>query len=139
MNLEDGGVKLTFNNIESSSNELPKDGQEIHVAFTLTKAGDTKEVILTKESFSFVLGANKVIKGFEVAVRNMKVGQKAKVWMRSDLAYGKLGQPPEIANDEDLVFDLNLLGCKTVSLDSLGILNDASKIEKANEVKAAAN
>ena len=130
---------MTYNYIESSSDELPKDGQEVHVAYTLTKASNSQEVILAKESFSFVLGANKVIKGFEAAVRNMKVGQKAKVWIRSDLAYGKLGQPPEIANDEDLVFDVHILGYKTVSLDSLGILNDDSKIEKANEVKAAAN
>ena len=69
----------------------------------------------------------------------MKVGQKVTAWIRSDLAYGKLGQPPEIGNDEDLVFDLHLLGCKNITLNSLGILNDDSKIEKANEVKTAAN
>ena len=109
------------------------------MSYKLAKASSPDDIFLTKESFSFVLGAGKVIKGFEEAIRSMKVGQKVTATIKSELAYGKLGQPPEILNDEDLIFEIHLLGCKDVSLDSLGILSDSSKIQKSNEVKAAAN
>ena len=60
----------------------------------MSKASDSNIVIeeATSESpFSFVLGGGKVIKGFDIAVKNMRVGQKGSVLIRSDYAYGKIG------------------------------------------------
>ena len=91
ISLESGGVKLKFLSTETEKNQMPEIGQEIHVSYKLAKASNPEVTIFTNESFSFILGANKVIKGFELAIKNMKVGQKVAAAISSDLAYGKLG------------------------------------------------
>lgn len=53
----------------------------------------------TKEPFKFIIGAKKVFLGFEIAVLNLSAGQEVTVLVKSKLAYGKVGQPPEIMND----------------------------------------
>ena len=45
------------------------------------------------------MGAQTVIKGFEIAVGFLTVGGKANFFIPADLAYGKVGQPPDIPND----------------------------------------
>ena len=52
-----------------------------------------------------------MIKGFELAVANLDIEGKGTAHIRSDLAYGKVGQPPNIMNDEDLVIDIEVLFC----------------------------
>ena len=69
-----------------------------------------------------------MIRGFDIAIRNMKVGQKGSVFIRSDFAYGKIGQPPNILNDEDLVFDVQVISAKDVDAGSLNILNDEQRV-----------
>jgi len=53
--------------------------------------------------FKFILGANTVIRGFEMAVEQLSIGAKATAHVSSDFAYGKVGQPPDILDDEDLI------------------------------------
>lgn len=49
-----------------------------------------------------------VIAGFKEAVMNLKVGQKARVFIPSHLAYGETGRGP-IPPNTDLIFDLELV------------------------------
>ena len=52
----------------------------------------------------FIMGTRKMIKGFEQALYNLKLGQTVLVTVKSEYAYGKIGQPSDIGPDEDLYF-----------------------------------
>lgn len=58
--------------------------------------------------FSFTLGAGEVIRGWDIGVAGMRVGERARLVVPSKLGYGKRGAPPEIPGDATLVFDVTL-------------------------------
>ncbi len=60
-------------------------------------------------AFSFTLGAQQVIAGWDQGVLGMKVGGKRKLVIGSVLGYGPQGQGPISAN-ATLVFDVEVLG-----------------------------
>lgn len=61
--------------------------------------------------FSFTLGQNRVIQGWEQGVLGMKVGGKRKLVIPPDLAYGPITRGPIPANST-LVFEVELLDVK---------------------------
>ena len=71
-------------------------------------AAGHKGVQFDTGSFSFLLGAGKVIPGFDQGVTGMKVGGKRTVVIPSSLGYGANGSPPSIPGNAGLVFDIEL-------------------------------
>lgn len=66
------------------------------------------------KSFTFVLGKGKVIKAMDLAVSTMKVGEKAKVFCRSDCGYGSEGYRTKKGDTvvppfRSLVFEIELV------------------------------
>jgi FK506-binding protein 4/5 len=59
--------------------------------------------------FSFKLGAASVIKGWEVVAKTMAKGEKARVTLAPEYAYGAKGSPPKIPPDATLVFEMELI------------------------------
>lgn len=59
--------------------------------------------------FKFTLGKQEVIRGWEEGVAQMSVGQRAKLIISSDYAYGATGHPGIIPPHATLVFDVELL------------------------------
>ena len=59
--------------------------------------------------FPFTLGENRVIQGWELGVLGMKVGEKRKLTIPPELAYGPAGRPPVIPQNATLIFEIDML------------------------------
>ena len=64
--------------------------------------------------FDFQVGAGQVITGWDVGFQGMKIGQKAKLTLRSDYAYGDAGAPPQIPAGATLIFEVELIAIGNV-------------------------
>jgi peptidylprolyl isomerase len=81
--------------------------QYVGAAFTTGKEFDASWE--RGEPFQFVLGAGRVIAGWDQGVAGMKVGGRRTLIIPPDLGYGATGAPPAIEPNETLTFVVDLL------------------------------
>jgi FKBP-type peptidyl-prolyl cis-trans isomerase len=86
-------------------------GQTVEVNYTGWLADGTKfdSSLDRGQTFSFVLGAGRVIKGWDEGVVGMKVGGERRLIIPPALAYGETGYPPIIPANAELTFDVQLI------------------------------
>ena len=89
----------------------PKAQQTVKVHYTgyLLNGKKFDSSLDREKPFEFVLGAGKVIKGWDEGIALMKPGSKAKLIIPSHLAYGERGNQPSIPPYAPLVFDVELI------------------------------
>lgn len=83
-----------------------------HYVGTLLNGTKFDSSIDRGEPISFTLGAGQVIAGWDQGVLGMKVGEKRKLFIPSDLAYGVSGFAGVIPPNAPLLFEVELLEIK---------------------------
>jgi peptidylprolyl isomerase len=89
-----------------------KNGQQATVQYVGVLFKDGKEFDTSwgkgKQPFAFTIGSGQVISGWDQGVLGMKVGERRRLTIPADLAYGAQGSPPKIGPNEPLIFDIDL-------------------------------
>ncbi|TMW64989.1 hypothetical protein Poli38472_009156 [Pythium oligandrum] len=70
---------------------------------------DGKHVGGTDDPFEFQLGREKVIKGWDIGVSTMNVGEIARFIIKPEYAYGSQGFAPKVEPNETLDFEIELI------------------------------
>ncbi|EGZ29315.1 hypothetical protein PHYSODRAFT_353627 [Phytophthora sojae] len=73
---------------------------------------DGRHVGGTDDPFEFQLGRQKVIKGWDIGVATMNVGEIARFIIAPEYGYGHEGFAPKVEPDETLDFEIELLSFK---------------------------
>lgn len=89
----------------------PRPGETATVSYVGTLADGTQfdSSAAAGRDFSFRVGGGQVIRGFDSAVQNMKVGGRSKFTIPPNLAYGSSGAPPTVPPNATLIFDITLV------------------------------
>ena len=98
-------------------------GKNAEVGFTVKvnyigtlETGEIFDSSLTRnEPYMFTIGEGKVIKGWEIGVKTMKIGEKSKFSIFPEYAYKKKGIPPIIPPNAKLTFEIELLDIIEIS------------------------
>ena len=97
--------------LKEGSGETSKTGDLVTVHYTGTLENGTKfdSSVDRGTPFSFTLGENGVIQGWELGVLGMKAGEKRKLIIPGELGYGSQGRSPVIPPNATLIFEVELL------------------------------
>ncbi|XP_055838943.1 peptidyl-prolyl cis-trans isomerase Fkbp12 [Episyrphus balteatus] len=89
----------------------PKSGQLVSVHYTGTLDNGTKFDSSRDRGkpFKFTIGRGEVIRGWDEGVKQLSLGQRAKLVCSPDYAYGSRGHPGIIPPNATLTFDVELL------------------------------
>ena len=107
--------QLETKDLIEGSGPAAKKGDEVSVDYVGVgyESGEEFDASWTfGEPFTFGLGSNSVIKGWEEGIVGMKVGGRRELTIPPDLAYGPSGSPPSIGPNETLIFVVDLRSIK---------------------------
>ena len=90
------------------------------------------------DPFKFILGNHHVIRGWDEGVVTMRVGEKATFQIHSDFAYGKMGSPPKIPADANMVFRIELINFHDRRVTKW-MMSDEEKIQATLKLKDDGN
>jgi FKBP-type peptidyl-prolyl cis-trans isomerase len=91
-----------------------KAGDSITVNYTgwLTNGTKFDSSLDRNQPFTFTIGAGQVIQGWDKGLLGMKVGEKRRITIPSEMGYGPTGAGGVIPPNAILIFEVELLGIK---------------------------
>ncbi|HVD86481.1 MAG TPA: FKBP-type peptidyl-prolyl cis-trans isomerase [Solirubrobacterales bacterium] len=107
--------KLSIKDLEKGSGQEAKAGEEVTVQYVGVgyKSKEQFDASWDRgEPFTFTLGSNSVIPGWEQGVKGMKVGGRRELTIPPNLAYGSAGAAPSIGPNETLIFVIDLVAAQ---------------------------
>jgi FK506-binding protein 4/5 len=107
---EDGGVIKVIKRAGDPNGDLPWKGDRVSVHYvgTLEDGSQFDSSRDRAEHFTFNLGKGEVIKGWDLGVATMKIGELAEFTVKSEYGYGSAGSLPKIPGGATLVFEVEL-------------------------------
>lgn len=100
---------LQYTVIKSGSGDSPKATDTVSVTYTGTLIDGTVFDSSSQHGGSASFPVNQVIPGWTEALQMMKVGDKWKLFIPANLAYGPQSPGPQIPANSALIFDVELL------------------------------
>jgi len=104
-------MPLKIEKLVAGSGPAPRKGRLVTVHYTgwLSTGEKFDSSVDRDEPFQFVLGAKQVIAGWDMGVAQMVVGDKVRLTLPPELAYGQSGYPDVIPPGSTLIFEIELL------------------------------
>ncbi|GIX62259.1 peptidyl-prolyl cis-trans isomerase [Babesia caballi] len=135
----DSGVVKTIL-AEAKSDERPENGHEVEVHYTgkLDSGAVFDSSHKRETTFKFTLGAGNVIKGWDIGVASMKLGEKALFVIQPAYGYGEAGAGTSIPPNAVLHFEIELINSRPKPRDLHDMTTD-EKIQAAADAKALGN
>lgn len=103
-----GGLQYKVLKEGDGASPGPSDNVRVHYTGKLTNGQVFDSSVQRGQPAEFVVG--QVIKGWQMALQKMQVGDKWMLYIPSEMAYGERGSRPAIGPNEVLVFEVELLG-----------------------------
>lgn len=107
--------ELRIEILQDGTGEIAQVGQKVSVHYKgQLEDGSVFDASRDRgQPFSFILGAGKVIKGWEQGVSGMRVGETRRLTIPPELGYGARGAGGVIPPNATLTFEIELLGVST--------------------------
>lgn len=110
--------------LKKGTGKKSKVGKAVEVNYTgwLIDGKKFDSSVDRNETFEFTLGASQVIKGWDEGLALMRVGDKFRFIIPSELAYGEKGAGEIIPPNSTLIFDVELIGIHALKLPIIDTL-----------------
>ncbi|XP_013414315.1 FK506-binding protein 1A-like [Lingula anatina] len=105
------GVKVERLKIPETCDFSVQDGDQlkIHYRGTLEDGTEFDSSYSRNSPFAFTIGKGQVIKGWDIGIKGMCIGEKRKLTIPPDKGYGDQGFPPKIPGGATLIFETELI------------------------------
>tara|TARA_B110000003_G_scaffold176185_1_gene175666 strand:+ start:6089 stop:7081 length:993 start_codon:yes stop_codon:yes gene_type:complete len=105
----DSGLKYKINKPTDGANAKNGDKVRVHYSGKLTNGSEFDSSFKRNKPFEFIVGEGRVIKGWDEALKILKLGENATFVIPSNLGYGARGAGGVIPPNATLVFEIELL------------------------------
>ncbi len=114
----DSGLQYQILKEGPASNETPKRGQTVvtHYVAWHNQNGKPGQLVDSSyernEPFEFKIGYSNVIRGWDEGLMDMRVGDKRRLYIPSEMAFGQAGATELVPGDTDWIYEVEIVEIK---------------------------